>query len=442
MSAEWKEFRLGYITEWASGGTPSKKNANFWNGTIPWISASSMASNRYDDSNLKITPEGLKTGSRLAEKDSILLLVRGSALHKRIPVGIATSDVSFNQDVKSIIAKEDFIEPWYLLFWFMAKEKDLLNMVENTGIGAGKLDTNRLQDMLIKIPSGVERNRICRFAKALDDKLLLNRQINQTLESMAQAIFKSWFVDFDPVKAKIAALESGEDARGVTRAAMRAISGKTDDELDKMESRQLEDYTKLKTTAELFPAAMQDSELGKVPEGWEVGTLDRLMKITSGKRPNEKSCVIDFEFLVPLIGASSITGYVKEILYDKAILVIGRVGTHGVVLRVMPPSFPSDNTLVIQSEYYEFIYHILKIIDYKSLNVGSTQPLITQKSIKNFMIVIPKKEVLIDFENIVSCLFRKVDYDNQEIEKLSAIRDALLPKLMSGAIRISLEVQS
>ncbi|HZK61346.1 MAG TPA: restriction endonuclease subunit S, partial [Anaerovoracaceae bacterium] len=187
MSADWKEYRLGDITEWASGGTPSKQNAEFWDGTIPWISASSMGSNRYNESNLKITQDGLKAGSRLAKKDSILLLVRGSTLHQRIPVGIATSDVSFNQDVKAITAKKDFIEPWYLLFWFMAKEKDLLNMVENTGIGAGKLDTKRLQDMLIKIPSDVERNRICRFAKALDDKLLLNRQINQTLESMAQA---------------------------------------------------------------------------------------------------------------------------------------------------------------------------------------------------------------------------------------------------------------
>lgn len=143
--------------------------------------------------------------------------------------------------------------------------------------------------------------------------------------------------------------------------------------------------------------------------------------------------------MVPLIGASSITGYVKETLYDKAILVIGRVGTHGVVQRVMPPSFPSDNTLVIQSDYYEFIYQILKIIDYKSLNVGSTQPLITQKSIKNYMIVVPKKEVLMDFENIVSGLFRKVAYDNQEIKKLATIRDTLLPKLMSGDIRVKSE---
>ncbi|MBW2738678.1 MAG: restriction endonuclease subunit S, partial [Deltaproteobacteria bacterium] len=122
----------------------------------------------------------------------------------------------------------------------------------------------------------------------LHSKIELNRQINQTLEAMAQAIFKSWFVDFDPVKAKIAALESGEDAEGVTRAAMRAISGKTDDELDIMEGGQPEDYAKLKTTAELFPAAMQDSELGKVPEGWEVKLSGEIMDVRDGTHDSPK----------------------------------------------------------------------------------------------------------------------------------------------------------
>jgi type I restriction enzyme, S subunit len=285
MRYEWKEFRLGDITEWASGGTPSKQNADFWNGTIPWISASSMRGNRYNDSDLKITQEGLKDGSRLAKKDSILLLVRGSTLHQRIPVGIATSDVAFNQDVKAINAKEEFIDPWYLLFWFMAKEKDLLNMVENTGIGAGKLDTTQLQDLLIRVPPVAERNQILLFAKALDDKIFLNRQINQTLEAMAQAIFKSWFVNFEPVKAKIAAIEAGENAEGITCAAMSAISGKTQEELDQFRAEQPYNYTQLKTTAELFPAAMQDSELGEIPEGWEVKKIGEYLNTISKTYP-------------------------------------------------------------------------------------------------------------------------------------------------------------
>lgn len=110
---------------------------------------------------------------------------------------------------------------------------------------------------------------------ALHSKIELNRQINQTLEAMAQAIFKSWFVDFEPIKAKIAAIEAGEDVEGVTCAAMRAISGKTDDELDQLQAGQPEDYAHLKTTAELFPSAMQDLEFGEVQEGG--GKLSKLV---------------------------------------------------------------------------------------------------------------------------------------------------------------------
>ncbi len=106
---------------------------------------------------------------------------------------------------------------------------------------------------------------------------------------MAQAIFKSWFVDFDPVKAKIAALEAGEDAEGVTCAAMRAISGKTDDELNQLQAGQPEHYAQLKTTAELFPVAMQDSELWEVPEGLEISTIGDVVKVVGGGTPSTKN---------------------------------------------------------------------------------------------------------------------------------------------------------
>lgn len=212
--SEWKEYRLGDLTEWYSGGTPAKKKKEYWNGDIPWISASSMGGSRYKDSDLKITSEGLNAGSRLVPMDSILLLVRGSTLHQRVPVGITLRPVAFNQDVKAIRIKEDvlkyeIIDSWFLLYWLISKERELLNIVENTGIGAGKFDTKQLQDLIVNVPPKEERERIVATAKSIDDKIELNQQINQTLEQIAQAIFKSWFVDFEPVKAKIAAKKAG-----------------------------------------------------------------------------------------------------------------------------------------------------------------------------------------------------------------------------------------
>jgi type I restriction enzyme, S subunit len=438
MSADWQSHIIGDLLETIidyRGKTPPKSK----NG-IPTLTAANVKGGRIDLSSVSYVSKEIYdqwTTRGFPEPGDVIITTEA-------PVGEVApfpSDQTYliTRRVMALRGKKGVLDNDFLLFVLQSpiyKDKLLTKTRGSTVSRVLKTDITGLE---IALPSINEQKKIAGVLKKIDTKIELNRQINQTLESMAQTIFKSWFVDFEPIKAKIAAIEAGEDAEGVTRAAMRAISGKTDDELDQMQAGQPEDYAQLKTTARLFPSAMQDSELGEVPEGWEVGTLNKLIKITSGKRPNKKLGKIDFEFVVPLIGASSITGYVKEILYDKAILVIGRVGTHGIVQRVMPPSFPSDNTLVIQSEYYEFIYQILKIIDYKSLNVGSTQPLITQKSIKNFMIVVPKKEVLMDFENIVSGLFGKVTCDNQEIEKLAVIRDALLPKLMSGEIIVKVE---
>jgi len=188
MGSDWLQYRLGDIAEWSSGGTPPKSNEAFWGGNIPWISASSMGGNRYRDSRLKVTELGLKSGTKLAPAESILLLVRGSILHQKIRVGIAERDVAFNQDVKALKVKTGILEPWYLLFWFMSKESELLGLVENTGIGAGKLDTKILQDLVVDVPPLKERENILSFVKALDDKIEINRRMNETLESMAQGV--------------------------------------------------------------------------------------------------------------------------------------------------------------------------------------------------------------------------------------------------------------
>ena len=182
-----------------------------------------------------------------------------------------------------------------------------------------------------------------------------------------------------------------------------------------------------------------NEELGKeIPKGWGVGKLGDFINITSGKRPEQKSEVKDSVFNVPLVGASSVMGFVMEPLFKEPVLIIGRVGTHGVVQRFTTPTYPSDNTLIIRSPFYEYVYQVLKRIDYASLNVGSTQPLITQSSIKNYTINIPKENILSNFENTVSVLFAKGNANNHEIENLSKIRDTLLPKLMSGVVRINI----
>lgn len=256
MSSEWIVTTLGAVTEWMSGGTPKKDEPSYWSGEIPWISANSMSGNRYSDSDLKLTQLGLSNGSRLAPQDSILLLVRGGALHSRIPVGIATKSVAFNQDVKALKAKEQHIRPWYLLYWLMGKERQLLeSVVEFTGIGAGKLDTKRMQGLELLLPPLDQQDEIVSIAKAIDDRITLLRETNTTLEAIAQALFKSWFVDFDPVHAKM----QGRAPEGMDEA-----------------------------TAALFPDSFEASELGPVPKGWRVMPVGDAVETVGGATPDTK----------------------------------------------------------------------------------------------------------------------------------------------------------
>lgn len=201
---------------------------------------------------------------------------------------------------------------------------------------------------------------------------------------MAQAIFKNWFVDFEPFK-----------------------NGK-----------------------------FVNSELGMIPEGWKVGCLGDIAEITSGKRPPKKSKDKTKELFIPLIGASDIMGFTSDVLYERPILVIGRVGTHGVVQRFQEKCWPSDNTLVIESRYYNYVYQLLKGIDYSAINRGSTQPLITQTDVKNTDVIIAPENVLKEYESITSTLFSKHRANIKENSRLSLLRDTLLPRLMSGELEV------
>lgn len=253
------------------------------------------------------------------------------------------------------------------------------------GSAVPTLNRNHIHPLETKIPVKVEdQRRIASILSSLDRKIELNNKINADLEEMAQAIFKNWFVDFEPFK----------DGKFV------------------------------------------NSELGMIPEGWKVGCLGDIAEITSGKRPPKKSKDKTKELFIPLIGASDIMGFTSDVLYERPILVIGRVGTHGVVQRFQEKCWPSDNTLVIESSYYNYVYQLLKGIDYSAINRGSTQPLITQTDVKNTDVIIAPENVLKEYESITSTLFSKHRANIKENSRLSLLRDTLLPRLMSGELEV------
>lgn len=447
MGSEWITTTLGEVTNWSSGGTPKKSDDSFWNGNIPWISASSMEGHLYSSSKHKITYDGLKDGSRLAPKDSILLLVRGSILHQKIQVGLAASDLAFNQDVKCLIPKKEYIEPWYLLLWFKANETKLLSMVENTGIGAGKLDTKLLQSMSLEIPQFVERQRILYFGKALLDKITLNRQINQTLEQMAQALFKSWFVDFDPV------IDNALDAGNPIPDALAERSAR------RQAARASDDFQPLPDDVrQLFPNEFEESELGWIPKGWEIEELNKFARLdTTSIKPFSAPEMVWEHYSIPAFDTDQLprldTGEsIKSGKYQvkNGAVLVSKLNPE--TKRIWFPNISHNKTAICSTEFMQFVptglssseflyglFHTDKfyngVINTVTGTTGSRQRA-QPKQVSKMNLLFPTNELMSLYMKNVSPYLLKIQCNKIASLDLAKTRDTLLPKLISGELRL------
>lgn len=179
MGLERETVKLGAITQWLSGGTPSRSVSEYWDGDIPWISASTLQAIDVFDSDQYVTAEAVAFGSKMAPINATLLLVRGSALHNEIRAGIVCAPVCFNQDVKALIPSKR-VYPRYLTYSILGRESELLKLVSSAGNTAGVLDTKLVQSFNIWLP-GIEEQRAIAAALSDVDALLegLDRLISK-----------------------------------------------------------------------------------------------------------------------------------------------------------------------------------------------------------------------------------------------------------------------
>ncbi|MUT67840.1 restriction endonuclease subunit S [Paenibacillus sp. NEAU-GSW1] len=330
----------------------------------------------------------------VSANDILISTVRPNQKHygiikQPVPNMIASSGFA------TISANEEMVSPQYLYYYLTQEEiTSYLSAIAETSTSTFPAITpSVIKDLEMELPPKERQLEIAAILSAFDDKIKLNIRKNFVLERMAQAIYKQWFVDFN-----------FPDANG---EPYQASGGEM----------------------------VWSEELGRpIPSGWSIGCLDDIADIASGKRPAGKSETRSEEYNIPLVGASSVMGYVNQALYNEPILVIGRVGTHGVVQRCQTECWPSDNTLVIQSEGYEYVHQVLKHIDYPSLNRGSTQPLITQTDVKNTKLALPDPETAALFEQTAGVLYERVENNKRQSEACAALRDTLIPRLMSGKL--------
>ncbi|WP_193759673.1 restriction endonuclease subunit S [Bordetella bronchiseptica] len=316
-----------------------------------------------------------------------------------------------------------------------------------------------------------KRKDIASVLGKLDDKIDLNRRINQTLEAMAQAIFKSWFVDFDPVKAKIAAIAQGQDP---LRAAIRAISGKTDAELDQMPR---EHHDQLAATAALFPDAMEESEFGEIPKGWNSVPFGCLLSHTIGGDWGTEAPDTVNDTRVAIIRGTDIPDLDQAQLSrvpirytNKKKLATRRLQVGDIVLEVSggskdqptgrsfhmtanalrafdcpvePASFcrllrpVSLEVSVVLSLHLSCIYQQGKTWEYQNQSTGIAN-FQTSHFLEAELVVVPPNPVLEVFFGMISPILER-RHDAQG-RKLALTRDTLLPKLMSGELPVSCQL--
>jgi type I restriction enzyme S subunit len=424
---DWTAMRLGSVTRFTSGGTPSKQNAAYWSGCIPWLSAKDMKSYYIDDTEDHISDEGLDNGSRLAPAGTVFLLARGMTLLNDVPICVSRRPMAFNQDVKGLTADEEFLIPEFLPYLLLGHKATLLDLVDLAGHGTGRLNTDELKSLTISVPSKAEQRVIANVLRSLDDKIEMNRKMNETLKATARELFQSWFVDFDPVHAKAEGREHGLST----------------------------------VVADLFPERFEDSNMGPIPAGWSVEQVGNLTEVSGGTTPSTR----EPSFWTPAIHAWATPKdlshlrspvllkterYISEsglkqigagLMPQGTVLMSSRAPIGYIAVAELPVAINQGFIAMKAKEGISNLFLLVWVTIsqelIKSRANGSTFLEISKSNFRSIELVRPPDRVIKAFDRLVRPMYERLVKNEVESGELAATRDSLLPKLISGELRMN-----
>ncbi len=306
----------------------------------------------------------------------------------------ADRDGGCSADVLCIRAKEN-VDSKYL--YYLLSQQAFFDYVMSGAKGCKmpRGDKKQIMQWPVKIPSLEVQRKIAGILGALDDKIELNRRINANLEEQAQALFKSWFVDFEPFK----------------------------------------------------DGPFVDSELGKIPQGWRIESLLDIAELFDSKRKPLSSREREkMQKIYPYYGATSIMDYVDNYIFDGIYLLMGEDGSVANVQGfpylqyVVGKFWPNNHAHVMQGKNgytTEMLHCLLLKKNITSIVTGAVQPKISQSSMSKILVPLPPEKICFSFSKLIGPLYSAKRNLEQEISNLSTLRDTLLPKLMKGEIKIN-----
>lgn len=384
-----KSETIGNISEIQTGpfGSQLHKEDYVEHGT-PIVTVEHLGNRKFTVQNLPFVSDSDRDRlSKYTLQAGDLVFSRVGSVDRCSYVGEAEAGWMFSGRCLRVRPHKEIINPQYLYYYFCLETTKQL--VRNVAVGATmpSINTKLLSEIPIHYPPLQEQKAIAAVLSALDNKIELNDRINQKLEEMAQAIFKSWFVDFEP-------FQDGE---------------------------------------------FVESELGLIPKGWRTGTLGELITVKYGKDHKKLG-----DGLIPTFGSGGIMRYVEKPLYAEESVLIPRKGTLNNVIYINEPFWTVDTMFYTEmrvKNIAKFIYFFVRSHDLAAMNSGSAVPSMTVDILNNLKIVIPHQRDFDEFEAIVSSLFQQRQCLDKENQQLTSLRDTLLPKLMSGKLRVRCDTE-
>lgn len=418
---KWKVVKLGDVADIIGGGTPDTKNDSYWGGDVPWLTPKDLSgygSRHISKGERNISYQGLTNSSaKMLPAGSVLLT-------SRAPIGyvaIAKNQLCTNQGFKSLVLKENADSEFF--YYLLKNNVDYIQGM-SSGSTFAEISGSQVKALEFKIPSLDVQKRIAGILGALDDRIDVLRRENVVLEQMAQAVFQSWFVDFDIVRAKAAGTP---------------------------ESEVCEKYHITPELYALFPSALTPDNL---PLGWEKLPFSETMKIVSGGTPKTTEAAfwngnIPWYSVVDAPASVYVLDTEKHItqqglenspcsLLKKDTVIISARGTVGKLAMVGKEMAMNQSCYGLEFDFPYYGYLTTKqMLVYLRQNVhGAVFDTITKDTFKTVETVGIPRALQENFTKLVSSFFEKIYKNTQQIRALSATRDALLPKLMNGEIDV------
>ena len=425
----WESLRLGDICiKIGSGATPrGGKEVYLQDGPYVLIRSQNVHNNQFRHNGLVFIDEYQASELNNVEvfADDVLLNITGDSVARACQVVPDVLPARVNQHVAIIRPDPNKLSPHFLRYFLVCPETQAM-LLSWAGSGGTRnaLTKEMIESLNVRAPIDVNEQRaIAHILGMLDDKIELNRCMNETLEAMARALFKSWFVDFEPIRAKMEGRDTGLP----------------------------------KHIADLFPDRLVDSELGEIPEGWEVGTVRQLAeKIQNGGTPKRSEPMYWEHGEIPWLTSGEIRqslilrtqNFISEeglakssakMVPARSILVALYGATAGQVsMNYQPLSTNQAISAVIPSmgnRYYCLMSLKLEVSELENRAVGSAQQNISKKIVEDTMILLPHFKLRSTYNALVEPLLDRNFHNLDETQTLSTLRDTLLPKLVLGELR-------